>query len=95
VGFIAWIALGLVAGLIAKAIMPGPRASDRPHDRARRRRRASRRFLATALGLGDPIDEFFDLSTWVAAIAGSLIILFLWKAIRERRSPDLRGGFSR
>ena len=42
-------------------------------------------FLATALGLGDPIDEFFDLSTWVAAIAGSLIILFLWKAIRERR----------
>ena len=23
-------------------------------------------FLATALGLGDPIDEFFDLSTWVA-----------------------------
>ena len=42
-------------------------------------------FLATALGLGDPIDEYFDLSTWVAAIAGSLIILFLWKAIRERR----------
>ena len=41
-------------------------------------------FLATALGLGDPIDEFFDLSTWVAAVAGSLVILFGWNAIRER-----------
>ena len=41
-------------------------------------------FLATALGLGDPIDEFFDLSTWVAAVVGALIILFVWNAIRER-----------
>jgi uncharacterized membrane protein YeaQ/YmgE (transglycosylase-associated protein family) len=41
-------------------------------------------FLATALGLGDPIDEFFDLSTWVAAVAGSLVILSGWNAIRER-----------
>jgi uncharacterized membrane protein YeaQ/YmgE (transglycosylase-associated protein family) len=42
-------------------------------------------FLATALGFGDPIDDFFDLSTWVAAIAGALIILFIWNAIHERR----------
>jgi uncharacterized membrane protein YeaQ/YmgE (transglycosylase-associated protein family) len=42
-------------------------------------------FLATALGLGDPIDEFFDLSTWVAAIAGALIIIFIWNAIQRRR----------
>jgi uncharacterized membrane protein YeaQ/YmgE (transglycosylase-associated protein family) len=42
-------------------------------------------FIATALGLGDPIDESFDLSTWVAAVAGALIILFLWNTIRERR----------
>jgi uncharacterized membrane protein YeaQ/YmgE (transglycosylase-associated protein family) len=41
--------------------------------------------LATALGFGDPIDDFFDLSTWVAAIAGALIILFIWNAIHERR----------
>jgi uncharacterized membrane protein YeaQ/YmgE (transglycosylase-associated protein family) len=38
-----------------------------------------------ALGLGDPIDEFFDISTWVAAVVGALIILFLWNAIRGRR----------
>jgi uncharacterized membrane protein YeaQ/YmgE (transglycosylase-associated protein family) len=83
---IAWIVLGLLAGLIAKAIMPG----------------AERigiiittilgvvgailgGFLATALGFGDPIDEFFDISTWLAAIVGALIILFVWNAISNRR----------
>jgi uncharacterized membrane protein YeaQ/YmgE (transglycosylase-associated protein family) len=83
---IGWIVLGLLAGLIAKAIMPG----------------AERvgiilttvlgivgallgGFLATALGFGDPIDEFFDLSTWLAAIVGALIILFLWNAVGDRR----------
>ena len=84
-GIIGWILLGFLAGVIAKAIMPG----------------AERigffvtlllgvagallgGFLATALGLGDPIDEFFDLSTWVAAVVGSLLILVGWNAIRER-----------
>ena len=42
-------------------------------------------FLATAFGFGDPIDELFDLSTWVAAIVGALIILFLWNTVRGRR----------
>ncbi|MGH3133644.1 MAG: GlsB/YeaQ/YmgE family stress response membrane protein, partial [Gaiellaceae bacterium] len=42
-------------------------------------------FLASVLGVGDPIDEFFDISTWIAAIVGALIILFVWNAIRERR----------
>jgi uncharacterized membrane protein YeaQ/YmgE (transglycosylase-associated protein family) len=86
VGFIAWIALGLVAGLIAKAIMPGPERVGIVLTTVLGVGGALvGGFLATALGLGDPVDEFFDLSTWVAAIAGSLIILFLWKAMRERR----------
>jgi uncharacterized membrane protein YeaQ/YmgE (transglycosylase-associated protein family) len=42
-------------------------------------------FLATALGFGDPIDEFFDLSTWLAAVVGAVIILAVWNAIRGRR----------
>ncbi|MBA3402701.1 MAG: GlsB/YeaQ/YmgE family stress response membrane protein [Actinobacteria bacterium] len=84
---IAWIVLGLLAGLIAKKIMPG----------------AERiglilttllgivgailgGFLATALGFGDPIDEFFDISTWIAAIIGALIVLFAWNAISNRRT---------
>jgi hypothetical protein len=27
--------------------------------------------------LGDPTDTFFDLSTWVAAVVGALLILWL------------------
>jgi uncharacterized membrane protein YeaQ/YmgE (transglycosylase-associated protein family) len=41
-------------------------------------------FLATAFGLGDPVDEFFSLSTWVAAVIGALIILFIGRALRAR-----------
>ncbi len=47
-------------------------------------------FLATALGFGDPIDEFFDISTWIAAIVGAMIILFIWNAISNRRPPSAR-----
>jgi uncharacterized membrane protein YeaQ/YmgE (transglycosylase-associated protein family) len=71
-GIIGWIVLGLLAGFIAKAIMPVAGA-------------LLGGFLATAFGLGDPIDEFFDLSTWIAAVAGELLMLFIWNAIHERR----------
>ena len=40
---------------------------------------------AAAGGGGDPIDEFFALSTWIATVAGALLILFIWNAIHERR----------
>ena len=34
-------------------------------------------FVAWLVGAGDPIDEFFDISTWIAAIVGALVILFI------------------
>jgi len=43
-------------------------------------------FIASVLGLGDPIDEFFDLSTWAAAIIGALVLLFAWNAVSDRRA---------
>ncbi len=83
---IGWIVLGLLAGVIAKAIMPGAgRAGIVVTTLLGITGALLGGFLATALGLGDPIDEFFDLSTWVAAIVGALIILFVWNAIHERR----------
>jgi uncharacterized membrane protein YeaQ/YmgE (transglycosylase-associated protein family) len=85
-GIIGWIILGFLAGLIAKAIMPGAeRGGFIVTTLVGVGGALLGGFLATALGLGDPIDEFFDLSTWVAAVAGALVILFAWNAIAGRR----------
>ena len=84
-GIIGWIVLGFLAGVIAKAIMPGGEAIGFIVTILLGVAGALLGgFLATAFGLGDPIDEFFDLSTWLAAIIGSLLILFTWNAIRQR-----------
>jgi len=86
VGIIGWIVLGLLAGLIAKALMPGEERTGVVLTTLLGIGGALLGgFLAAVLGLGDPIDEFFDLSTWVAAIVGALLILFLWNAVRDRR----------
>jgi uncharacterized membrane protein YeaQ/YmgE (transglycosylase-associated protein family) len=86
VSIIGWIVLGLLAGLIAKAIMPGAERIGIVVTTILGIGGALLGgFLATALGFGDPIDEFFDISTWLAAIVGASIILFLWNAIHERR----------
>jgi uncharacterized membrane protein YeaQ/YmgE (transglycosylase-associated protein family) len=86
VGIIAWIILGFLAGLIAKAIMPGgERGGFILTTLLGIGGALLGGFLASVFGLGDPIDEFFDLSTWVAAVAGALVILFVWNAVQGRR----------
>jgi uncharacterized membrane protein YeaQ/YmgE (transglycosylase-associated protein family) len=86
-GIIGWIILGLLAGLLAKAIMPGAeRGGFIVTTLLGIGGALLGGFLATALGFGDPIDEFFDLSTWLAAVAGALAILFVWNAIDNRRT---------
>jgi uncharacterized membrane protein YeaQ/YmgE (transglycosylase-associated protein family) len=86
VGIIAWIVLGLLAGMIAKAIMPGgERVGIILTTLLGIAGALVGGFLATALGFGDPIDEFFDLSTWIASVVGALIILWLWNVISSRR----------
>jgi uncharacterized membrane protein YeaQ/YmgE (transglycosylase-associated protein family) len=86
VSIVAWIVLGLLAGMIAKALMPGgERGGFILTTLLGIAGALVGGFLATALGLGDPIDEFFDLSTWIAAVVGALVILFIWNAISGRR----------
>lgn len=86
-GIIGWIVLGLLAGVMAKAIMPGEERGGFIFTTLLGVAGALLGgFLAAILGLGDPIDEFFDISTWIAAIIGALIILFLASAIRNRRT---------
>ena len=84
---IGWILLGLLAGVIAKRIMPGSESIGIILTTLLGIVGALLGgFLAMALGLGDPIDEFFDISTWVAAIVGALIIIFAWNLVSGRRT---------
>ncbi len=85
-GIIGWILLGFLAGVIAKAIMPGEeRGGCIITTLVGIAGALLGGFVASLLGLGDPIDEFFDLSTWAAAIVGAIVILALWRALSERR----------
>lgn len=85
-GIIGWIILGLLAGVIAKALLPG---SD-----------PGGFIITTVIGIvgallggwiasalfdADPMDEFFDISTWLCAIAGSIILLLLYRLFTGRR----------
>ena len=82
---IGWIVLGLLAGVIAKAIMPGAeRAGIVVTTLLGVAGALLGGFLATALGFGDPIDEFFDISTWIAAIIGAIVLLLIWQWIAGR-----------
>jgi uncharacterized membrane protein YeaQ/YmgE (transglycosylase-associated protein family) len=89
VGIIGWILIGLLAGAIAKWLLPG----DQPGGIIVTTLigiagALIAGFIAQALGFGDPIDEFFDFSTWVAAIIGAVALLLIWQAIagRSRRA---------
>jgi uncharacterized membrane protein YeaQ/YmgE (transglycosylase-associated protein family) len=77
-GIIAWIILGLIAGAIAKAVLPGTQGGG---------------WLVTLilgivgalLGgfLGSAIFEvglggFFDLTTWLLAIGGAIVVLLIY-----------------
>ena len=85
-GIIAWILIGLLAGAIAKLLLPGKDPGG---------------IIVTMLigivggllggWLGkvifgvDSIDGFFDLSTWIAAIVGSLILLVVYRLVTGNR----------
>ena len=86
-GIIGWILLGIVGGVIAKALLPGNDPGGLIITIIIGIVGALLGgFLARALGLGDPIDEFFDVSTWLAAIIGSIILLVIYRAVTGRRT---------
>lgn len=83
-GFFGFLILGLIAGAIAKAILPG--------------RQGGGWFMTLLLGVvgallggligglifGRGLTEFFDLGTWLLAIAGSIIVLLIYGMMTRR-----------
>jgi len=82
--WIGWIVVGLAAGAIAKAILPG--------------RQGGGWITTLALGvlgalLGGWVGTFIDVEgsgvfslwTWALAVAGSLIVLLVWGLVTHRR----------
>lgn len=85
-GFIGWIVLGLIAGAIAKLILPGKQGGGW--------------FATLILGVvgalvggwlgsllfNTGLQEFFSLQTWLLAIGGSLVVLLIWGLITKSAS---------
>lgn len=91
-GIIAFIILGLLAGIIAKAILPG----DDPGGIIITTLIGIAGaliggFLAGVLFDAHPLDDFFDISTWLTAIVGSIILLGIYRLVVDRSS----GGTAR
>ena len=85
-GIIAFLILGLIAGAIAKALLPG----DDPGGIIVTMvigvvGALLGGFLAGALFDADPMDEFFDISTWLTAIIGAIVLLVLYRLVAGRR----------
>ena len=87
-GIIGFIILGLIAGAIAKAILPG----DDPGGIFVTMLIGVAGALiggviASALNIGD-LGELVDIGTWLIAIAGSLLLLVVYRMVagRSRRT---------
>lgn len=81
---IAFLLLGLIAGAIAKAIMPGNDGNGWLSS-----------LILGVIGaivggwLGSwlfdvDLQTFFDIQTWILAIGGALLVLVIWGAISGR-----------
>jgi uncharacterized membrane protein YeaQ/YmgE (transglycosylase-associated protein family) len=84
-GFLAFLILGLIGGIIARLILPGKQRGG---------------FILTlVLGVigamlggwiagllgADVYTQFFSLPAWIAAIVGALIVTLIFNAIFRRR----------
>lgn len=84
-GFIAFLILGLIAGAIAKAILPGRHGGGWI---ATLLLGVVGAFLGGWLGsllFGVSLEEFWSIETWLVAIGGSIVVLLIYGLIVGRK----------
>jgi uncharacterized membrane protein YeaQ/YmgE (transglycosylase-associated protein family) len=84
-GILGWIVLGLIAGAIAKLILPG--------------RQGGGWIITLILGIvgallggflgsvlfNAPLEDFFSIQTWLLAIGGSIVVLLIYGLVTRGR----------
>jgi uncharacterized membrane protein YeaQ/YmgE (transglycosylase-associated protein family) len=83
-GILAWIILGALAGIIAEKLT-GSRTGLLVAMVVGIVGALLGGFLAKVLFGVDSLDEFFDISTWLTAIIGAVILLLVARAVTSRR----------
>ena len=77
-GIIGWIVLGLAAGAIAKAILPGSQGGGWVITLVLGVVGALLGgFLGSAI-FGVGLEGFFDITTWLLAIGGAIVVLLIY-----------------
>ncbi|MGO4102415.1 GlsB/YeaQ/YmgE family stress response membrane protein [Leifsonia sp. YAF41] len=85
-GFFAFLILGLIAGTIAKLLLPGKQGGGW--------------FITLLLGVvgamlggwlggilfNANLDEFWSIQSWLLAIGGSIVVLLLWGLLFGRKN---------
>ncbi len=86
-GILSWILLGLIAGALAKFILPGNDPGGIVVTIIVGIVGAILGgFLAGALFDIQVNEQFFDLETWIAAILGAIILLVIYRLVVGRRT---------
>jgi uncharacterized membrane protein YeaQ/YmgE (transglycosylase-associated protein family) len=88
-GIIAWIVLGAVAGVIAEQLT-GRRTGFLLATLVGIVGALLGGFLASAWFHVQTLDTFFDLSTWLTAISGAVILFLQLRLVSGRRRSDRR-----
>jgi uncharacterized membrane protein YeaQ/YmgE (transglycosylase-associated protein family) len=84
-GIIGWIVLGIVAGAIAKLILPGKQGGGIIVTMILGIVGAVLGgFLGSAI-FGASLENFWSLQTWVLAIVGAIIVLLIWGLVTGRK----------
>ncbi len=84
-GFLAFLVLGLIAGAIAKLILPGRQGGGIIKTMIVGVIGALLGGWLGGLAFGAHLQDFFSLQTWLLAIGGSIVLLLIWGLITKQR----------